>query len=57
MAEAQEDLDKIKQLFMKAPILVPPMEHEPLLLYIAVMMQVVSAVIIVEWEEGHALKI
>jgi hypothetical protein len=39
---------------MKAPILVPPTEGEPLLLYIAAMMQVVSASLVVEREEeGH----
>jgi hypothetical protein len=31
--EAQEALDKVKELLMKAPILVPPAEREPLLLY------------------------
>jgi hypothetical protein len=36
----------------------PPAEGEPLLLYVAATTQVVSAVIIVEWqEEGHALKV
>lgn len=29
--EAQEALDRIKQLLTKAPILVPPMENEPML--------------------------
>ena len=32
-SEAQEALDKVKQLLMKAPILVPPNDKEPLLLY------------------------
>jgi hypothetical protein len=32
--KAQEVLDKLKQAMMKAPILVPPVEREPLLLYI-----------------------
>jgi uncharacterized protein YjaG (DUF416 family) len=35
MAEAQEALDKVKELLTKAPILVPLAEKEPLLLYIA----------------------
>jgi hypothetical protein len=35
MTEAQEALDKVKELLTKAPILVPPIEREPLLLYIA----------------------
>jgi hypothetical protein len=43
---------------MKALILVPPTEKEPLLLYIAATMQVVSADLVVEWEEArHALKV
>ena len=33
-SEAQEALDMVKQLLTKAPILVPPTEGEPLLLYI-----------------------
>ena len=43
---------------MKAPILVPPTNGEPLLLYIAATTQVVSAALVVEREEeGHALKV
>ena len=43
---------------MKAPILVPPTDREPLLLYIAATTQVVSAALVVEREEeGHALKV
>ena len=57
-SEAQEALDMVKQLLTKAPILVPPTEGEPLLLYIAATMQVVSAALVVEREEeGHALKV
>jgi hypothetical protein len=42
---------------MKALILVPPTNKEPILLYITATMQVVSAALVVEWEEeGHALK-
>ena len=49
-SEAQEALDVVKQLLMKAPILV--------LLYIAATTQVVSAALVVEREEeGHALKV
>ena len=56
--EAQEALDKLKVLLTKAPILVPPAEGEPLLLYIAATTQVVSAALVVErGEEGHALKV
>ena len=48
----------VKQLLTKAPILVPPIEGEPLLLYIMATTQVVSAALVVEWEEeGHALKL
>jgi hypothetical protein len=51
-------LDKVKELLMKALILVPPTDGEPLLLYIAGTMQVVSATLVVEREEeGHALKV
>ena len=56
--EAQEALDKLKVLLMKAPILVPPAKEEPLLLYVAAMTQVVSVALVVEQgEEGHALKV
>ena len=56
--EAQEALDTVKQLLMKAPILVPMTNELPLLLYIAATMQVVSAALVVEREEeGHALKV
>ena len=56
--EAQEALNKVKQFLTKAPILVPPTDREPLLLYIAATRQVVSAALMVEREEeGHALKV
>jgi hypothetical protein len=43
---------------MKASILVPPTDGEPLLLYIAATTQVVSIALVVEREEeGHALKV
>ena len=58
MSEAQEALDKLKALLTKVPILVPPAEGEPLLLYVAATTQVVSAALVVErGEEGHALKV
>ena len=58
MPEAQEALDIVKQLLMKAPILVPPTDGEPLLLYIVATTQVVSAALVVEREEeGHTLKV
>ena len=43
---------------MKAPILVPPTDEEPLLLYITATMKVVSTALVVEQEEErHALKV
>jgi hypothetical protein len=57
-AEAQEALDKLKELLTKAPILVLLVEKAPLLLYIVATTQVVSAALVVEREEaGHALKV
>ena len=48
----------VKQLLTKAPILVPPTDGEPLLLYIAATTQVVSVALVVEREEkGHTLKL
>ena len=48
----------VKQLLMKAPILVPPTDGESLLLYISATTQVVSSALIVEREEeGHAFKV
>jgi hypothetical protein len=56
--EAEEALDKVKELLMKAPILVPLAKKEPLLLYIVATMQVVSVALVVEREVvGHALKV
>jgi hypothetical protein len=54
--EAREALDKLKELLMKASILVPSTVGEPLLLYIAATMQVINVALVVKWEEeGHAL--
>jgi hypothetical protein len=56
--EAQEAFDGLKAILTKALILVPPAEGEPLLLYVAATTQVVSAAVMVEWqEEGHVLKV
>ena len=58
MPEAQGALDKVKQLLMKALILVPSIDGEPLLLYIMATTQVISVALVVEQEEeGHALKV
>jgi hypothetical protein len=46
--KAQEVLDGLKALLIKAPILMPPTEGEPPLLYIVGTTQVVSAAIVVE---------
>jgi hypothetical protein len=51
-------LDKVKELLMKATILVPPTDGESLLLYITATTQVVSTALVVDREEeGHALKV
>jgi len=49
--EAQKALDKLKALLTNPPILVPPAEGEPLLLYVATTDQVASAAIVVERKE------
>jgi hypothetical protein len=54
--EAEEALAKLKATLSNSPILVPPTTGESLLLYVAAMTQVVSAVLVVERaEEGHTL--
>ena len=56
--EAEEALTKLKALLSNPPVLVPPIEDEALLLYVAAMTQVVSAAMVVErQEEGHALPV
>jgi hypothetical protein len=56
--EAQEALDKLKEMLAHAPILMLPQGGEPLYLYVAATTQVVSAIIVVErTEEGHALPV
>ena len=49
--EADAALQDLKRTLAKAPILAAPLEHEPLLLYIAATNKVVSAVIVVECKE------
>jgi hypothetical protein len=51
MPEAQEVLNKLKELLTSAPVLVPLTDGEPLLLYIVATTQVVSATLVMEWEE------
>ena len=56
--EAQEALNRLKASLTHAPILTPPIDGEPLNLYVAATTQVVSAVVVVErQEEGHALPV
>ena len=56
--EAQEALDKLKASLTSAHILTPPVDGEPLYLYVAATTHVVSAAIVVErQEEGHALPV
>jgi hypothetical protein len=56
--KAEEALTKLKAMLSNPPILVPPAIGEPLLLYVAVTTQVVSAAVVVERaEEGNALPI
>jgi hypothetical protein len=56
--EAEEALTKLKASLTNSSILVPLTTGEPLLLYVAAMTQVVSAVLVAERaEEGHALLI
>jgi hypothetical protein len=55
--EAEEALTRLKATFSKPPILVPPATGESLLLYVAVMTQVVSVAVVVERVEGHVLLI
>jgi hypothetical protein len=58
IAEAQEGLNKLKELLMKAPILVLPVKIDLLLMYVVATTKVVSATLVVEREEaGHALKV
>jgi len=56
--EAKESLGNLKKTLTSAPVLVPPQPAEPLLLYVASTIQVVSAAVVVErQEEGHALPV
>jgi dsDNA-binding SOS-regulon protein len=52
-AEAQDALDNLKKVLSTSPVLVTPKDKEPMLLYIAAIVQVVSTVLVVERaEEG-----
>jgi hypothetical protein len=43
---------ELKQMLSTAPVLASPLPKEPMLLYIAATNRVVSAVVVVEREEG-----
>ena len=53
--EAQEALDRLKASLTHAPILTPPIDGEPLYLYVAATTQVVSAVIVVQKDKSRAM--
>jgi hypothetical protein len=56
--EAQEALDSLKNILKSPPILTAPTMEEPMLLYISVTTQVVSAALVVEREEpGRSQKV
>jgi hypothetical protein len=56
--KAEEAIGNLKKLLSITPILVPPSKGEPLLLYVAATIQVVSAAMIVKRkEEGHTLQV
>jgi hypothetical protein len=49
---ADASFKELKQMLSTAPVLASPMPMEPMLLYIAATNRVVSAVVVVEREEG-----
>jgi hypothetical protein len=56
--EVQEALDSLKNMLKSPPILIAPTPEEPMLLYISVTTQVVSAALVVEQEEpGRSQKV
>jgi hypothetical protein len=56
--EAQEALDSLKNLLKSPPILTALTSEEPMLLYISATTQVISAALVVEWEEpGRSQKV
>jgi hypothetical protein len=52
MTQADATFKELKQMLSTAPVLASPMSREPMLLYIAATNRVVSAVVVVEREEG-----
>jgi hypothetical protein len=58
MDEMQRALDNLKILISKPPALASPEPSETLLLYVATTTQVISAALVVEWEEPrHIYKV
>jgi ribonuclease HI len=56
--EAQKALNSLKNILKSPPILTAPTTEEPMLLYISTTTQVVSAALVVEWDEpGRSQKI
>jgi hypothetical protein len=55
--KAKEAFESLKVYLTSSPILTPPKKHEYMMLYIAATSTVVSAVIVVEREEGHVYKV
>jgi hypothetical protein len=51
-AQAEAAFKELKQMLSTVPVLASPMPREPMLLYIAATNRVVSAVVVVEREEG-----
>jgi hypothetical protein len=49
--EAQEALDSLKNILKSPLMLTAPTTEEPVLLYISTTTQVVSAALVVKWEE------
>ena len=49
--EADDAFEDLKRLLSTLPVLVPPKEREPLLLYIVATHQVVSTILVVERPE------
>jgi hypothetical protein len=52
ITQADTAFKELKQMLSIAPVLASPMSKEPMLLYIAATNRVVSAVVVVEREEG-----
>ena len=51
--EADDALKALKEVLLAAPLLAPPLDKEPMLVYVAASTRVVSAVMVVERpEEG-----